>query len=217
VNSEAAFLSHKLGVKQGTKTRPHLVYVNVDAPDDNREFIIFRCQGLRNKTESVTHRGFAISMVIHPPDAERWEAKVVSVPGFEQRAVLIKGPSGGFFTRHEKMLRDYNFDQPEAVKMAVMAHDVKMKDDEDRVFEYWLCLFPRDCKLDVTLLESDGKADVLNVEPAGLEYDKCELLSNRLLIGVRLTWCIAETEGALRIAPEVAKPRKINWNTKAED
>ena len=71
----------------------------------------------------MSHNGFEISLSVPLPDFEAWGAKVVNLEGFENRAVLIQGPSGGYFLRDGEMVDKYTDSlQNEKTKEQVNTH-----------------------------------------------------------------------------------------------
>jgi hypothetical protein len=81
-----AFTSNK---KNGNKKRPHCVPADILRPENNTPFEIHHVDGLVCDNGAYSHPGFAISIIVPPADHAEWEAMVVDVPGFENRAVLI--------------------------------------------------------------------------------------------------------------------------------
>ena len=141
------------GKKSGTKTRPHLIPVDIRRPDNNREFEIHHVQGLEAENGRYSHPGFEITLVVPPPDVPHWEAKVAHVPGYEKRTILIRGPSGGYFIRDPDMSKQYLAVCPHpTTAAAVRTHELDMANQEDCKYQYWMCIFPEGIELDDRLL-----------------------------------------------------------------
>jgi hypothetical protein len=203
-----AFVTKK---KNGTKMRPHCISVDIHRPENNREFEIHHVQGLESENGGYSHSGFEITFVIPPPDYQEWEAKVVDVPGFYKRAVLIRGLSGGYYLRDSDMTSKYLQVCPHpATLTAVKTHQLDMSDQDDSKYEYWLLFFAPSIELDQRLLAKvNTKDDLLLKHVAGLEKPACPI-TKKPLVGCRVTFTIAETTGRRRIA-NVNATDEIQW------
>jgi hypothetical protein len=202
-----AFITIK---KNGTKMRPHCICVDTNCPENNREFEIHHVHGLESES-GYSHDGFEISVIVPPPDYQDWEAKVVDVPGFHKRAVLIRGLSGGYFLRDPILTNKYLQVCPhQATVAAVKTHQLELLDQDDSKYEYWLCLFPPTIELDQRLLAKiSTKEDSLLKHVAGLEKEECPV-TMKPLVGCRVTFTIAQTTGRRRIA-DVSATEEIQW------
>lgn len=190
--------------------RPHCIFVDTENPDNNREFEVHHVQGLHSSNGAFTFDGFAISVVVPVPDAHDWDAQVVHVPGYAQRAVLIKGASGVFFLRDNSMVEQFAKKTDERIAEAVRAHALAMKDlGADRKCEYWLLVFPRESKLDWQLLaKNTTKAGYLKKHLCGLEGT--DPISTKKMVGLRLTFTIGKI-GKGRQIKEVGSQEEIDW------
>ena len=83
---------------------------------------------------------------------------------------------------------------------AVKTHQLNMLEQDDCKYKYWLCLFPPSIELDARLLaKPKTKADTLLKHVAGLERDECPV-TQKPLLGCRVTFTIGETTGRRLIA-----------------
>jgi hypothetical protein len=189
------------GKRNGTRTRPHVIPVDVYRPDNNREFEVHHVQGLRAENGRYSHPGFEITVIVPPPDAGEWAAEVVDVAGFDKRAILIRGPTGGYFLRDKDLSNQYVQVCPHPpTAAAVNSHELELAKQEDRKYTYWMLIVPDGFALDERLLAkgyTDERALVKHV--AGLEKEECPI-TKKPLVACRVTFTIAQTGGRRRIA-----------------
>ena len=87
---------------RGSFEAPHIIAVDVTRPHNNREFEVHRVQNIERN--GYTHVCIVISKDIPLTDNMEWDAFATNVKGHENRAILIRGPSGGGHYRRDSAM-----------------------------------------------------------------------------------------------------------------
>ena len=91
---------------RGSFEAPHIIAVDVTRPHNNREFEVHRVQNIERN--GYTHVCIVISKDIPLTDNMEWDAFATNVKGHENRAILIRGPSGGgHYRRDSAMIQQF--------------------------------------------------------------------------------------------------------------
>jgi hypothetical protein len=107
------------------------------------------------------HDGFHIRRMVAVLDFALWEAKIPAwgsyPPEFEERVLLIKGPSRDHWIHDTESYHETKRVQCDSTKTANQATQMAIEADQhDREFSYTLLLFDENIKLDNTIFSDDG-------------------------------------------------------------
>ena len=178
----------------GTRANPYQIHVNLERPEDNREFDVELIQQIEHGNHTLS--GVHIRRLTAVQDFMIWEATVSRDPDFKDRAILIKGPSRDFwFNQIEEYHKDMDC---AATKRAHLATAGEIASDEERHFKYWLLIFPESIILD------NG---VFSGHPTNIESNVVGLESNMDDLDFRsamIYWQVALKNGGRRIKAKKA-------------
>jgi hypothetical protein len=152
---------------EGSKINPYVINVDVEHPERNREFDIEFVQQIKHN--NYIRSGYHIRVNVGVKDLDLWQAKMVQQgEGFENRAILVKGPSRPFWMNctleyHRKLTCD-------STKDAHLASVDEIKQDAERQFSYWMLVFPKSVTLDNAVFSGDPVN--IEAERVGLKLDQ---------------------------------------------
>ena len=140
--------------QQGTMKQPWIVIVDYNRPERNMGFDIQWIEGIPHM--GWKRDGYHIRRAICPLDIDKWEATIPETsgglgPAFDDRLVLVKGPSQDYWFRDTNL---YHFGPKEKMrvncKVTADAHQMtqtaitadKKSDSNIRMWVYYLLIFP---------------------------------------------------------------------------
>jgi hypothetical protein len=136
----------------GSKTNPHIIQVDPEFPEKHREFDIEFVE--RMKHGDYFRSGYHIRTEVGVKDPDLWSATMCQEAGYENRAVLVKGPARSCWFRNVDQYhrRDFCTKTKEAHSSteSMLAFDKKICREQ-----YWLLVFKEDVLLDNVIFSGD--------------------------------------------------------------
>jgi hypothetical protein len=177
----------------GSKRSPHIININIQYPERNREFDVVHFQNFEHN--NYIRAGFHIRRSIAFQDRHLWTAKLFTGdPAIQDRSILIKGPSRDFWlTKPDLYHRNGTC---KSTKYAHMASSVAIVGDVERQFTYWLLVFPEPIVLDSGIFSGDP----FEVERGVVGMQTRE--ENIDFRGVVVFWRVSEKYGGCRLRHE---------------
>ena len=200
--------------EEGTKAYPWIISVDVHHPERNREFCVTPVQKM--KRDGWSRSGWHIRRSIPLEDHLLWE---MTVPGperneynsFEERCVLIKGPSRDAWIRdsdyYHTQISDNATNKKKFDQATMDAHkeaENMIEGDDERKFCYWLLIWPTSYYLDNTIFSKDTHSVHLN--RVGLQVSKKKSQINETCHGLAIFWEISDKYGGMRLEKKEAPP-----------
>lgn len=138
--------------REGSKTNPYIINVNVAYPECNREFDITFVQGMEHK--SYLRDGFHIRKNVSIKDRELWHAKMCHHGEGDESldAIMVTGPSRDFWMFREEYHRKLTC-TPTKHAHAASSNSIML--NADRQISYWKLIFPMDIKLSNVIFSGD--------------------------------------------------------------
>jgi hypothetical protein len=177
----------------GSKRSPHIININIQYPERNREFDIEHVRNIEHNNYIRT--GFHIRRSTAFQDCGLWEAKLFNGdPAIQDRSILIKGPSRDFWLTKPNLY--HRNGTCKSTKYAHVASSLEIDRDTERQFTYWLLVFPEPIVLDSGIFSGDPFA----VERGIVGMQTTE--ENIDFHGVVVFWRVSEKYGGWRIRYE---------------
>jgi hypothetical protein len=176
---------------EGSKTTPHVVKVDINHPERNREFDIQCVPQISH--QGYVRTGYVIRVETCVLDVDKWEAKIVYEPSEDKNpSILVRGPG-----RSEWMNKAEGYHQTltcDSTKVTHLATVNDIKSDTDRQFSYWLLVFPESVALDNAIFSGDpvyidSKKVGLNMLDDGVDFKTCIV-----------NWRVADKYGGRQLA-----------------
>jgi hypothetical protein len=174
---------------EGSKLNPHIIYVQPEWPERNREFDIEFVN--RIKHGDYTRSGFHIRTQASIKDINIWSASMYQESGYENRAVLVKGPSRSHWLNN---VDDYHrrtgfCNETKETHLSTVS---KIATNEDRQVKFWLLIFNEDVTLDNVIFSGDP-----------IHVDKKSIGLKEVVDGIDCVtsfvyWIIAKKHGGFR-------------------
>ena len=146
---------------RGTLKDPFVIYANLNFPERNREFEIFKVDGV--KSNDHKWNSIYIHKAISPgsTDYQQWAARILDDTEFPQYPgpkILIKGNSRDFWVRNLGRYHD-NPNGPNCVATKLKHREAYFAiiEDPERQCTYWIIVLPQHIELDNSVLAGDDK------------------------------------------------------------
>jgi hypothetical protein len=125
--------------------------VDPEWPERHQEFDVEYVQ--RIKHGDYVRSGYHIRTEVGLKDKDLWSAVMYQGAGFENRAVLVKGPCRSFW--YDKIEDYHRRGFCNETKDSHISTLSKLANNEDRRFQHWLLIFKEDVTLDNILFSGD--------------------------------------------------------------
>jgi hypothetical protein len=178
---------------EGSKLNPFIQHVNSDFPERNREFDIHHMDTIEHG--DFDRSGYNIRVKTYVTDGHLWSAQMYNgAPGYEDRAILIKGPSRdathGLIDEYHRKLDCVNTKDAHSKASIAISHA------PERQVSYWLLLFKEGVKLDNVVFAGDPI--FLKKQSIGLK----DTIKERDFLSTYVQWRIADKDAGYRKVAE---------------
>jgi hypothetical protein len=193
----------------GSFDYPYIIIVNVTKPEANWGFEV-------SFVPNIEHRNFSrdiyhIRRVTGVGQEEDWEAIIPTkkYPSLGQRAVLIRGPSQDYWHKDHEIYHAESF--CERTKKAHESLQTNIEKSKDRLYSYWLLVFPHGTEIENHILSDDAvhvKKESLDLVGSYTYTDDKNKNHDMELYGLDVYWRIAVKGGEMIRSPDVKKKKQ---------
>jgi hypothetical protein len=181
--------STSASLHEGSKTNPSVTIVDVNHPERNQEFDIDFMEQMKHGDN--VRKGYHIRVNAGVMDVDLWEARMYQGEGYDNRAILVEGPSRTFWMNKIKSYHQKAWCG--LTKDAHIATFNNITNNDDRQVAYWLLVFPETVTLDNVIFSGNP----VNIESGSIGL-KEEI--DGLTFGTSIVfWKIAQRFGGRRL------------------
>jgi hypothetical protein len=142
--------------QDGTEQHPFIVFINLDFPERNREFVVNTVEVVKEE-DGFAYQAYMIRTACSHHELEEFSAQVPeehTFPLWKNRCVLVSGPSLPFWMTDPELFCDNMGFNCSNTKQCLTVYNQSLVDDTDRHYKFWMLVFPPHVHLNNKILAS---------------------------------------------------------------